>query len=169
MFLAWLGKLSVLGIVVTLLLTRPDLPSIARSFLLSERRGGRGGAGCCAAQLLFGWLQGAATGLQVLLSCMRARSLSAEVCASAAARFLRVCCRRSGAMPLPARLPAAQFLLNPCFCPARLPTRPPAAWGLYGLLSSIMDGPAVLLTGLLGLKLSPHFDKPWLSSSFASW
>ena len=44
-----------------------------------------------------------------------------------------------------------------------------AAWGLYGLLSSIMDGPAVLLTGLLGLQVSPHFDKPWLSNSTASW
>jgi hypothetical protein len=44
-----------------------------------------------------------------------------------------------------------------------------AAWGLYGLLSSIMDGPAVLLIGLLGLHVSPHFDKPWLANSTASW
>lgn len=44
-----------------------------------------------------------------------------------------------------------------------------AAWALYGLLASIMDGPAVMLTGLLGLRLSPHFDRPWLANSAASW
>lgn len=42
-------------------------------------------------------------------------------------------------------------------------------FGLYGLLSSIMDGPAVLLTGLLGMELSPHFDSPWLSHSVSSF
>lgn len=42
-------------------------------------------------------------------------------------------------------------------------------WGLYALLSSVMDGPAVLLVGLLGMKLSPHFDKPFLANSTASW
>ena len=46
--------------------------------------------------------------------------------------------------------------------PLTLPCLPPflfTAWGLYSLLSSVMDGPAVLLVGLLGMKLSPHFDK----------
>ena len=60
---------------------------------------------------------------------------------------------------------AAAWLLRPGRAPRAayrqlcgLP-RPAVAWGLYALLSSIMDGPAVLLVGLLGMKLSPHFDK----------
>lgn len=41
--------------------------------------------------------------------------------------------------------------------------------GLYALLSGIMDGPGALLTGLLGMELSPHFDKPWMANSSASF
>ena len=40
---------------------------------------------------------------------------------------------------------------------------------LYALLSSIMDGPAALLSEFFGVSVSPHFDQPWLSSSVASF
>jgi hypothetical protein len=41
--------------------------------------------------------------------------------------------------------------------------------GLYGLLSAVMDGPAAMVTALLGLKCSPHFDHPWRATSVASF
>jgi hypothetical protein len=40
---------------------------------------------------------------------------------------------------------------------------------LYALLSLIMDGPAALFIGLTGLRVSPHFDQPWLSTSVATF
>ncbi|KAL4856101.1 Alanine--tRNA ligase [Chlorella vulgaris] len=40
---------------------------------------------------------------------------------------------------------------------------------LYALLSLIMDGPAALFVGLTGLRVSPHFDQPWLSTSVATF
>ena len=33
----------------------------------------------------------------------------------------------------------------------------------------IMDGPAALLIGLTGLRVSPHFDRPWRSISVATF
>ena len=35
---------------------------------------------------------------------------------------------------------------------------------LYGLLSALMDGPGAVVSQWLGVQVSPHFDKPWLSS-----
>ncbi|KAL4425431.1 hypothetical protein ABPG75_009447 [Micractinium tetrahymenae] len=40
---------------------------------------------------------------------------------------------------------------------------------LYGLLSAIMDGPAAGVIGLTGLRVSPHFDRPWRSTSVAAF
>ena len=40
---------------------------------------------------------------------------------------------------------------------------------LYGLLSALMDGPAAVVVGLTGLRVSPHFDRPWRSTSIASF
>ncbi|EFN57210.1 hypothetical protein CHLNCDRAFT_143650 [Chlorella variabilis] len=40
---------------------------------------------------------------------------------------------------------------------------------LYALLSLIMDGPAALVIGATGLRVSPHFDRPWRSTSVASF
>ena len=40
-----------------------------------------------------------------------------------------------------------------------------AAVGLYAFLGLLMDGPASLASSLIGLKIAPHFDKPFLSSS----
>jgi hypothetical protein len=45
----------------------------------------------------------------------------------------------------------------------------PAGLSLYALLSLIMDGPAALFIGLTGLRVSPHFDQPWLSTSVATF
>ncbi|CAL8472040.1 g11582 [Coccomyxa elongata] len=39
------------------------------------------------------------------------------------------------------------------------------AVGLYAFLGLLMDGPASLASSLIGLKIAPHFDKPFLSSS----
>lgn len=40
---------------------------------------------------------------------------------------------------------------------------------LYGLLSSIMDGPGAVMSQWLGVQVSPHFDQPWLSNSVVSF
>ncbi len=40
---------------------------------------------------------------------------------------------------------------------------------LYALLSLIMDGPASLAIGLTGLRVSPHFDRPWMATTVASF
>lgn len=40
-----------------------------------------------------------------------------------------------------------------------------AAVGLYAFLGLLMDGPASLASSLIGLKIAPHFDKPFLSTS----
>ncbi|KAL4446748.1 hypothetical protein ABPG77_007992 [Micractinium sp. CCAP 211/92] len=40
---------------------------------------------------------------------------------------------------------------------------------LYALLSLIMDGPASLTIGLTGLRVSPHFDRPWMATTVASF
>lgn len=41
--------------------------------------------------------------------------------------------------------------------------------GLYMLLSSIMDGPGALFSQTLGIRVSPHFSSPWLSTSVRSF
>ena len=41
--------------------------------------------------------------------------------------------------------------------------------GLYAFLGFLMDGPATLATSLIGLRISPHFDEPYLSHSIASF
>ncbi|KAL4446749.1 hypothetical protein ABPG77_007993 [Micractinium sp. CCAP 211/92] len=43
------------------------------------------------------------------------------------------------------------------------------ALALYSLLSAIMDGPASLVIGLTGLRVSPHFDRPWMATSVAGF
>ena len=45
----------------------------------------------------------------------------------------------------------------------------PPGLALYALLSLIMDGPAALVIGATGLRVSPHFDRPWRSTSVASF
>lgn len=40
---------------------------------------------------------------------------------------------------------------------------------MVGFLGIIMDGPASLLTSLVGLSIVPTFDQPWLSSSLADF
>ena len=44
-----------------------------------------------------------------------------------------------------------------------------AGMGLYFLLSAIMDGPGAAVSRCMGLRVSPHFDRPWLSTSVASF
>lgn len=44
-----------------------------------------------------------------------------------------------------------------------------AAFMLYWFLGVLMDGPAALLGWGLGVKLSPHFDKPYLSTSVSNF
>lgn len=64
---------------------------------------------------------------------------------------------------------------RPCTSlPALQPHRPIAAaaagadaFGMYGMLGCIMDGPASTALGLLGLGLEPHFRPPWQSESIA--
>lgn len=41
--------------------------------------------------------------------------------------------------------------------------------GLYMLLSSIMDGPGALFSHVLGIRVSPHFNSPWLATSVRSF
>ena len=50
-----------------------------------------------------------------------------------------------------------------------LPCSAPPGLVLYALLSLIMDGPAALVIGATGLRVSPHFDRPWRSTSVASF
>ncbi len=33
----------------------------------------------------------------------------------------------------------------------------------------IMDGPAAAVIGLIGLRVSPHFDKPWTAKSVSAF
>jgi hypothetical protein len=44
-----------------------------------------------------------------------------------------------------------------------------AALGMYAFLGLLMDGPATLVTSFIGLKIAPHFDKPFLSSSITDF
>ncbi|CAL5220832.1 g2914 [Coccomyxa viridis] len=41
--------------------------------------------------------------------------------------------------------------------------------GMYAFLSLLMDGPASLATSMVGLRIAPHFDQPYLSSSIADF
>jgi hypothetical protein len=43
------------------------------------------------------------------------------------------------------------------------------AMALMALLSMIMDGPAAAVVGLIGLRVSPHFDRPWTAKSVAAF
>ncbi|KAK9837032.1 hypothetical protein WJX81_008263 [Elliptochloris bilobata] len=43
------------------------------------------------------------------------------------------------------------------------------AFGLYAFLGFLMDGPASLATGLIGLQIAPHFDRPFMSSSLSDF
>lgn len=43
------------------------------------------------------------------------------------------------------------------------------ALALYALLSTIMDGPGAIASSFFGIVVTPHFDKPWLSSSVATF
>lgn len=44
-----------------------------------------------------------------------------------------------------------------------------AVLGMYAFLSLLMDGPASLATSMVGLRIAPHFDQPYLSSSIADF
>ena len=44
-----------------------------------------------------------------------------------------------------------------------------AALGMYAFLSLLMDGPASLATSLVGLRIAPHFDQPYLASSLTDF
>jgi D-alanyl-lipoteichoic acid acyltransferase DltB (MBOAT superfamily) len=44
-----------------------------------------------------------------------------------------------------------------------------AGLALYGFITFLMDGPAALLISVMGLKVVPPFDKPWLSQSLADF
>jgi len=44
-----------------------------------------------------------------------------------------------------------------------------AALGLYAFLGFFMDGPATAVTSLIGLKIAPHFNQPYLAASVASF
>lgn len=44
-----------------------------------------------------------------------------------------------------------------------------AALGMYAFLGLLMDGPATLASSLIGLKIAPHFDKPFLTSSVSDF
>jgi hypothetical protein len=43
------------------------------------------------------------------------------------------------------------------------------ALGLYAFLGFFMDGPATAITSLMGLKIAPHFNQPYISSSVSSF
>ncbi|KAK9905470.1 hypothetical protein WJX75_000391 [Coccomyxa subellipsoidea] len=43
------------------------------------------------------------------------------------------------------------------------------ALGMYAFLGLLMDGPATLASSLIGLKIAPHFDKPFLTSSVSDF
>jgi len=53
--------------------------------------------------------------------------------------------------------------------PLPLPLLATVGMALYALLASIMDGPAALIIGLTGLRVSPHFDRPWRATTVASF
>ena len=40
---------------------------------------------------------------------------------------------------------------------------------MYAFLSLLMDGPASLATSMVGLRIAPHFDQPYLSSSITDF
>ena len=40
---------------------------------------------------------------------------------------------------------------------------------MYAFLSMLMDGPASLATSFIGLKIAPHFDKPYLTCSLTDF
>jgi hypothetical protein len=44
-----------------------------------------------------------------------------------------------------------------------------AGLALYGFITFLMDGPAALLIAVMGLKVVPPFDKPWLSETLADF
>ena len=44
-----------------------------------------------------------------------------------------------------------------------------AAVSLYAFLGFAMDGPASLITSLIGLQIAPHFNKPFLAESLTSF
>ncbi len=44
-----------------------------------------------------------------------------------------------------------------------------AAVSLYAFLGFAMDGPASLVTSLIGLQIAPHFNKPFLAESLTSF
>ncbi|PSC73168.1 hypothetical protein C2E20_3736 [Micractinium conductrix] len=41
--------------------------------------------------------------------------------------------------------------------------------GLYAVLSFVMDGPAALISALIGVRVAPHFDAPWRATSLAEF
>ena len=43
------------------------------------------------------------------------------------------------------------------------------AFAIYSFLGFLMDGPAALVLGYLGVKIIPTFDQPWLSSSLSDF
>lgn len=42
-------------------------------------------------------------------------------------------------------------------------------FGLYLCMGAVMDASAYLASWLTGLKIAPHFDKPYLSTSQSDW
>lgn len=44
-----------------------------------------------------------------------------------------------------------------------------AGFALYFFLGFLMDSSASMASGLLRIKIAPHFDEPYLSSSFSDW
>ena len=44
-----------------------------------------------------------------------------------------------------------------------------AVLGMYAFLSLLMDGPASLATSIVGLRIAPHFDQPYLASSLTDF
>jgi hypothetical protein len=40
---------------------------------------------------------------------------------------------------------------------------------MYTFLGLLMDGPASLAAALIGLRIAPHFDKPYLASSLTDF
>jgi hypothetical protein len=74
-----------------------------------------------------------------------------------------------------ARHMAGKLALLTCTCgglsasafPPGYPTAVAYIFGLYALLGVIMDGPAAAAAAAVGIRMSPHFDAPFLSSSLA--
>lgn len=44
-----------------------------------------------------------------------------------------------------------------------------SAFELYFFLGTLMDGAASMASSMLGIRIAPHFDQPYLSSSFSDW